>query len=821
MPRHATLILVSLALVHGGKPSISEDVAFPTQGILPKEGTGATRLLSRHPEYDGRGVVVAIFDTGVDPGAAGLQTTSDGRPKVVDLVDGSGSGDVRTSVVRDLAKDGTLLGLSGRRLKVPKNWQNPSKKYRVGIKRAFDLFPSSLVTRSKAERKRKWDIQQRKLLTRLERELIEWDAKHPKPNKDQKKERSELELRVELAQSAAKSYKDPGPILDCVVFHDGKHWRAAIDTDEDGDLGDEKAMTNYRVAREYSTIGRREAFNFAVNIYEDGDLLSIVADCGAHGTHVAGIVAGNYPEQPELNGIAPGAQIVSVKIGDSRLGSSSTGTGEVRGLIAAIRNKCDLINMSYGGATADPNRGRVIDLYSDIVNKQGIMFVVSAGNNGPALSTVGSPGGTTSALLGIGAYVTPAMMDVEYSLREQLKTMPYTWSSRGPTLDGDLGVDLCAPGGAIAPVPNWTLRPNMMMNGTSMSSPNACGAIALMLSGLKQQGVQYTPDSVRRALQNTARRVPGATAFATGAGSIQVDRALPYAIKHAKGNGESLRYEVTLPGSTTSRGVHLRESFETKAPRNIAVRVQPKFDEREDPETQIAFQQRIQLRTNADWIDCPDWMVLTSGGDTISIRVDPTELPVGAHFATVNGYDASDPKRGPLFRVPVTVIKATDLSRDDGRSWTRSLRFTPGRISRNFLAVPRDATWADLKIRPRGIDNSRRLIVHTVQQLPRQSFRELNNRSYLTIKPDSETVHSFKVVGGQTLELCLAQYWSSLGNAQYDFQLDFHGIEPGDSQLTLDGSKLSGRVDVTSRLRREVSCSLGQVGETAANVCDR
>ena len=146
-------------------------------GAMPKEEIGALRFLQSNPDCDGRGVVIAIFDTGVDPGAPGLQTTPDGRPKILDVVDCTGSGDVDTTKVVAADADGFIEGASGRRLRLNPDWANPTGQWRVGCKLLYELVPRPLQARLKEERRKRFDEAQRAALAAASAALAAADAK--------------------------------------------------------------------------------------------------------------------------------------------------------------------------------------------------------------------------------------------------------------------------------------------------------------------------------------------------------------------------------------------------------------------------------------------------------------------------------------------------------------------------------------------------------------------------------------------------------------------------------------------------------------------
>ena len=153
----------------------------PWAALQPKSETAADQFIL-DTGVDGTGVVVAILDTGVDPGAAGLSVCPDGRPKIIDILDCTGSGDVDTSTKVDLrgtVSAASLDGLSGRTLKLNPAWVNPSGEWRLGIKRAFELYPRGLAGRVKEKRKKPFDTVRHATETALQRAVAEAKAQAP------------------------------------------------------------------------------------------------------------------------------------------------------------------------------------------------------------------------------------------------------------------------------------------------------------------------------------------------------------------------------------------------------------------------------------------------------------------------------------------------------------------------------------------------------------------------------------------------------------------------------------------------------------------
>lgn len=268
--------------------------------------------------------------------------------------------------------------------------------------------------------------------------------------------------------------------------------------------------------------------------------------------------------------------------------------------------------------------------------------------------------------------MSPSMMRSEYSINpivdkgsgiEENNGTTYTWSSVGPTVDGAFGVDVTSPGAAITSVPNWSLQKSQLMNGTSMSSPNAAGCIALLLSAAKAEGLCVSPVRVKRSILNSAVPIPGLIPLQQGAGMINVDAAWEYLKKNQDDPYEDVQFKVKVLNRSGHRGIYLRQPKETSVRHTFTVEIDPVFSTIDDVdlETQmkrVAFEMKFQLTSTEEWISSPEYFYLAHNGRSFKFDVDPTKLTEGVHTGKLEGFDCSRSNMGPRFIIPITIAKA-------------------------------------------------------------------------------------------------------------------------------------------------------------------
>src|SRR5271168_1370164 len=258
---------------------------------------------------------------------------------------------------------------------------------------------------------------------------------------------------------------------------------------------------------------------------------SSAKDQYGHGTHVAGLIAGDGLSSTgpayskTFKGIAPGASIINLRVLDQN------GAGTDSEVIAAINQAISLkstynirvINLSLGRAVYETYKLDPLCQAVEQAWKNGIVVVVAAGNNGryqptDGYATVTSPGNdpyviTVGDMKPMG---TPTRVD----------DLIASYSSKGPTVvDAVVKPDIVAPGNLLVSLeaPGSTLYNELPGNrvpdsfyvngGSSAPSSNyftlsgtsmATGVVSGVVADLLQKSPGLTPDQVKARLMKTA-----------------------------------------------------------------------------------------------------------------------------------------------------------------------------------------------------------------------------------------------------------------------------------------------------------------------------
>ncbi len=243
---------------------------------------------------------------------------------------------------------------------------------------------------------------------------------------------------------------------------------------------------------------------------------------GAHGTHVAGIIAGRGAAPTGMRGIAPGADIFSYRVFDNTENSGSS-FGLVKAIRRGVQDGCDLLNMSlsfdHDGETSLPVVDTAVRDAIAEAHAAGVVVLAAAGNDGRkpvsypamddlaiAVSAVGRKGTFPTKSSESGDAVAPFGTDNKNFLA--------AFSNVGPALDvagAGVGVVSTVPGG-YAP-----------LSGTSMACPAVTGVLARLLAN--SPAVLNMPRNANRA--DAIKDLLFAQAQSLGLGITNEGKGLP------------------------------------------------------------------------------------------------------------------------------------------------------------------------------------------------------------------------------------------------------------------------------------------------------